>query len=121
MTSRGLLIKGYKINLEKYCKHHNWEEIPDDIESFSNLVDDKNILFVRRAYDSIDLDDYGLYHTIEIYDLGMSGKVDVSKLQSFSEEKEDIFQDQDKPYYEDYGVFIDYYDMDRDYNYGSCH
>ena len=88
MTSEALLIVGYKIDAHTY---NDIEVLQQTIENYLKTksnntfkyrdyddfkINDKPVLFfVHRAYDSVDMDDYGIYLAFNYLDLCTNGEV----------------------------------------------
>ena len=73
MASISIWIKGFKIDLPKYYQHYGLGKITS-IEQLYDLPDgwkDREpgeVIVVSRDYDSIDLDDYGVYVAFSYFD-----------------------------------------------------
>jgi hypothetical protein len=110
MAQRCILIRGYKIDIEKYYEVHG-EIVPNDAEDFIPFPGHK-ILVVQRADDSNDFNDYGFYLTEEIFDFGESITFDDEDLRIFLNNDLRTIS-ADNRYCSEYGFFQDMYDMDE--------
>ncbi len=72
-----LIIRGWKLDLEKFCDFHGYE-MPEDSEHFDESFPigwkekEGSVMIVSRIYDSIDLDNYEIYVVVDYVDLQCS-------------------------------------------------
>lgn len=131
MTQEALLIRGYPVKYPDYAEDINDVEnvlneefrCNDAVDGAEVTPDTPRLIMVRRAYDSIDLDDYAIYVAYGICSLSRGQMVDPGilggvltipeqpvppKLKSFLKTNEFVVEPK-------FGLYTDLFDCDRDY------
>ncbi|AUL78186.3 putative ORFan [Tupanvirus deep ocean] len=76
MTSQSVVIAGYKLTVTDFNKCKNINDLISILDEFKIKSNLSNLIFVNRNYDSIDLDDYGIYISFNYYILPRQGTLD---------------------------------------------
>lgn len=135
-TSYAIYIKGIRIDIKKTLEKYGNESKDNIIAYLSSIGIDydfsdtewKNkFILVNRSYDSTGDDnrDYGLYYLERYQNVGGIDKLSIDQIMEideffcdYEEENKDELLKSFQPYkdkfvYDDYGIYSDYFDMDR--------
>ena len=119
MTTEAVIIAGYKLTIPNNI---------DDIESlkeifkrdYDNLNDDNRLIFINRDYDSIDIEDYGIYicqQWVVLPQSNIATKSDILKvINTMAEPMPECYKPLLKKMnikVSDFNIFTDYCDVDR--------
>ncbi len=110
MTTQAIFIRGYEIDYEKYFKYHN-KPIPNNIEELCGAIGSDKLFIVPRSYDSIDIDDYGIYHMHSFFE--PENILNVDELTYFLNQP--VVRPIRRNFHSKFQIFTDYYDIDRGY------
>lgn len=133
MTSRNILIKGLRVDIEStLVKHaHDQDLDSDTLDTYLKtlkpyLKKGVSIITVNRDYDSTDLDDYGVYVMHEYLDLSeheILSTSDIDKCRCFFDmnDTNKFLSDSQEIIKHlvlsgDYHIYVDRYDFDRTYD-----
>jgi hypothetical protein len=117
-TQRPVFIKGYLIDLDKYCEYYQLDEDERphhsyDVEGSHVEETGYTVIGVCRAYDSVELDDFPIYAVKGYYmpEYGELTSIDMQRIH----ELEKMELDNPMPYMikSETGLFMDSYDADR--------